>query len=98
MLAGEHSPQVALMVRISVFLLLLAALLLAGGQSNEESPDVAVPLRLESVGALYADYAMDAADTDDNEAITVVEWSRARRHRAEFCAGGSRPERRDSTP
>lgn len=66
------------MVRISVFLLLLAALLLAGGcQSNQESSDVAVPLTVESVAPLYADYAMDAADTDDNDAITVAEWTTA---------------------
>lgn len=59
-------------------LLLLATLLLVGGcQSNQESPDVAVPLTLESVGPLYADYAMDAADTDDNDVITVAEWTRA---------------------
>ena len=59
-------------------LLLLAMLLLVGGcQSNQESPDVAVPLTLESVAPLYADYAMDAADTDDNDAITVAEWTRA---------------------
>lgn len=59
-------------------LLLLATLLLVGGcQSNQESPDVAVPLTLESVGPLYADYAMDAADADDNDVITVAEWTRA---------------------
>ena len=65
-------------MRTSRPLLLLATLLLVGGcQSNQESPDVAVPLTLESVGPLYADYAMDAADTDDNEVITVAEWTRA---------------------
>ena len=65
-------------MRTSRPLLLLATLLLVGGcQSNQESPDVAVPLTLESVGPLYADYAMDAADTDDNDAITVAEWTRA---------------------
>jgi hypothetical protein len=65
-------------MRTSRPLLLLATLLLMGGcQSNQESPDVAVPLTLESVGPLYADYAMDAADTDDNEVITVAEWTRA---------------------
>ena len=65
-------------MRTSRPLLLLATLLLvAGCQSNPESPDVAVPLTLESVAPLYADYAMDAADTDDNDAITVAEWTRA---------------------
>ena len=65
-------------MRTSRPLLLLSTLLLVGGcQSNQESPDVAVPLTLESVGPLYADYAMDAADTDDNEVITVAEWTRA---------------------
>ena len=65
-------------MRTSRPLLLLATLLLVGGcQSNQESPDVAVPLTLESVGPLYADYAMDAADTDDNDAITVAEWTTA---------------------
>jgi hypothetical protein len=66
------------MVRASHLLLLLATLLLAGGcQSNQESPDVAVPLTVESVAPLYADYAMDAADTDDNDVITVAEWTTA---------------------
>ena len=65
-------------MRTSRPLLLLATLLLvAGCQSNPESPDVAVPLTLESVAPLYADYAMDAADTDDNDAITVAEWTTA---------------------
>lgn len=65
-------------MRTSRPLLLLATLLLVGGcQSNQESPDVAVPLTLESVGPLYADYAMDAADADDNDVITVAEWTRA---------------------
>ena len=65
-------------MRTSLPLLLLATLLLVGGcQSNQESPDVAVPLTLESVGPLYADYAMYAADTDDNEVITVAECTRA---------------------
>ncbi len=65
-------------MRTSRPLLLLATLLLVGGcQSNQESTDVAVPLTLESIAPLYADYAMDAADTDDNDAITVAEWTRA---------------------
>ncbi len=74
------------MVRVSIFLPLLAVLLLSGGcQSNQESPDVAVPLTLESVGPLYADYAMDAADTDDNDAITVAEWTTAGGNRRSFA-------------
>jgi len=74
------------MVRASIFLPLLAVLLLSGGcQSNQESPDVAVPLTLESVGPLYADYAMDAADTDDNDAITVAEWTTAGGNRRSFA-------------
>ncbi len=74
------------MVRVSIFLPLLAVLLLSGGcQSNQESPDVAVPLTLESVGPLYADYAMDAADTDDNDAITVAEWTTAGGTRRSFA-------------
>jgi len=65
-------------MRTSRPLLLLATLLLVGGcQSNQESPDVAVPLTLESIAPLYADYAMDGADADDNDAITVAEWTRA---------------------
>lgn len=74
------------MVRVSIFLPLLAVLLLSGGcQSNQESPDVAVPLTLESVGPLYADYAMDAADTDDNDSITVAEWTTAGGTRRSFA-------------
>lgn len=66
------------MIRTSGPLLLLATLLFVSGcQSNQKSLDVGVPLTLQSVGPAYADYAMDAVDTDKNDAISVVEWTSA---------------------
>ncbi|MFY8216583.1 MAG: hypothetical protein ACOVMP_08280 [Chthoniobacterales bacterium] len=66
------------MTRILPQLLLLsAATFLTACQSNQKAFDPGVPLTLQSVGPVCAEYALDVADTDDNKDISLVEWTSA---------------------
>lgn len=49
--------------------------MLSACQSTSQSPDLNTPLTAKTIGPAYADYAMEMADKNKDNQITLLEWT-----------------------